>query len=113
MDGFGERLRRLRRERNLTQQDVAEIVGVVPSAVGKYERVANSYPSIDVLLQLADYFHVSLDYLLRGTAEEQHESSTISPEASELLRIYEKLGGGDRLKLLHLAAELDRGQDGQ
>ena len=37
MDGFGERLKKLRREANITQKALADYLGVVPSAVGKYE----------------------------------------------------------------------------
>lgn len=42
MDGFGERLKRLRKERNITQGQLAETLGVVASAVGKYERQPNA-----------------------------------------------------------------------
>ena len=36
MDGFGERLRRLRKDCDITQSQLAEVIGVVPSAIGKY-----------------------------------------------------------------------------
>ena len=66
MDGFGERLRRLRKSRDITQSDLAEYIGVVPSAVGKYERLADSYPSVEALIKISEYFDVSIDYLLKG-----------------------------------------------
>ena len=100
MDGFGERLKRLRQDRNITQSELAAQLGVVPSAVGKYERIPNAYPSVDALIKIADFFGVSIDYLLRGTK--------VPPEAMELLHIYETLGGRDRLKLLNYAVELER-----
>ena len=59
MDGFGERLRRLRKSRDITQSDLAEYIGVVPSAVGKYERLADSYPSVEALIKISEYFDVS------------------------------------------------------
>lgn len=135
MDGFGERLRKLRKDSDLTQGQLATQIGVVPSAVGKYERLEASYPSIETLIKIADYFNVSLDYLLRGKksvpAVENNisgqlsnspfiqannggvvfngeGSKTLSPEAVELLHIYENLGGRDRLKLLNFAVELER-----
>ena len=134
MDGFGERLRRLRKDRDITQGQLAEVIGVVPSAIGKYERIANSYPSVEALIKIADYFDVSTDYLLKGTVVEANKENTISgslsnspviqanrggvvinggsrgdltPEAVELVRIYESLGGRDRLKLLNYAVELE------
>ena len=136
MDGFGERLRRLRKERDITQGQLAEVIGVVPSAVGKYERIPQSYPSVEALMQIADYFDVSIDYLLRGVqaapsvennlngqmlnssfVQANHggvvfngdSQKAISPEAIELLRIYETLSGRDRLKLLNIAVELEGG----
>lgn len=136
MDGFGERLRRLRKERDITQGQLAEVIGVVPSAVGKYERIPQSYPSVEALMKIADYFDVSIDYLLRGVqiapsvennlngqmlnssfVQANHggvvfngdSQKAISPEAIELLRIYETLGGRDRLKLLNIAVELEGG----
>ncbi len=138
MDGFGERLRKLRRDYNVTQTTLAEHIGVVPSAVGKYERLPNSYPSVDALIKIADYFNVSIDYLLRGTEpapsiannisgslsnspliQASHggvvyngENSTVlSPEALELQKIYDRLGGRERLKLLNYAVELEEGSN--
>ena len=136
MDGFGERLRRLRKERDITQGQLAEVIGVVPSAVGKYERIPQSYPSVEALMKIADYFDVSIDYLLRGVqaapsvennlngqmlnssfVQANHggvvfngdSQKAISPEAIELLHIYETLSGRDRLKLLNIAGELAGG----
>ena len=134
MSDFGERLKRLRKDKDITQGQLAEVIGVVPSAIGKYERLETSYPSIDALIKLADYFNVSIDYLLRGVntvpAVENNISgqlsnspfiqanhggvifngdsnSALSPEAVELLHISETLGGRDRLRLLNYAIELE------
>lgn len=136
MDGFGERLRRLRKDFDITQSQLAEVIGVVPSAIGKYERLPQSFPSVEALVKIADYFNVSIDFLLRGVqtvpAVENNISGqltnspfiqanhggmvingdqAISPEAMELLRIYETLGGRDRLKLLNFAIELEEGKE--
>lgn len=136
MDGFGERLRRLRKDFDITQSQLAEVIGVVPSAVGKYERLEGAYPSVEALVKIADHFSVSIDYLLRGvntvpaienniSGQMQNSSfiqannggvvfsgetsKALSPEAIELLHIYETLGGRDRLKLLNYAVELEGG----
>jgi transcriptional regulator with XRE-family HTH domain len=135
MDEFGERLRKLRNGRDMSQGDLAAHLGVVPSSVGKYERTPNSFPSVEVLIKLSDFFGVTIDYLLKGTEtapsvennisgqlsnspfiQANHggmvingENKSLSPEAVELLRIYELLGGRDRLKLLNFAVELEEG----
>ncbi len=57
-----DKLKELRKEKGLTQQQVAEIIGVSRTAYLKYE---NDYLeiAIELLCQLADYYKVSLDYL--------------------------------------------------
>ena len=60
---FGEKLRMLRKDRKITQQALANQVGVTVSAISAYES-GSRYPSYEVLLSLARIFHVSTDYLL-------------------------------------------------
>lgn len=63
MVNFGEKIKKLRIERNLTQKQLAEMTGVAISAISSYES-GYRYPSYDVLISLARIFHVSTDYLL-------------------------------------------------
>lgn len=60
---FGEKLKKLRKGLKLTQQQLAERVGVAKSVVSYYES-GERYPSYDVLVKLAHIFHVTTDYLL-------------------------------------------------
>lgn len=60
---IGENLRRFRRERELTQEEVASHLGVSFQAVSKWER-NEGYPDITLLPSLANYFHVSVDALI-------------------------------------------------
>lgn len=63
MVNFGEKIKSLRTQRNLTQKQLADLSGVAVSAISSYE-AGNRYPSYDVLISLARIFHVSTDYLL-------------------------------------------------
>ena len=70
---FGERLRELREEKNLTRYILADKLSVSYSTVSKYETNIR-FPDKETLMTLADFFDVSLDYLLcrsdiRETAE--------------------------------------------
>ena len=58
---FATTLQRLRKQRGVTQEQLATYLGVSPQAVSKWEN--GSYPDGDLLPQLADYFEVSIDYL--------------------------------------------------
>ena len=67
---FRERLNQLRREKGLSQEQLAEMVGVTRQAVQKWE-AGTSRPDMDNLVTLARYFDVTLDYLISG-AEAAH-----------------------------------------
>ena len=69
---FQERLGRLRRERGLSQENLAEVVGVTRQAVQKWESGA-SRPDMDNLSALAVYFGVTLDYLVLGREQAPDE----------------------------------------
>ncbi len=60
---FGIKLKALRKEAGLTQQQLASQLGVTKSVVSFYELQARS-PSPEVLVKLTQIFHVSADYLL-------------------------------------------------
>ena len=62
---FEERLYQLRRERGISQEELANIIGVSRQAVQKWESGA-SQPNIDNLVAISEYFGVTLDYLLKG-----------------------------------------------
>ncbi len=63
MVDMGLKIKRLRLEKEMTQQRLADCVGVTKSMVSAYESGIRS-PSFEVLIQLAQVFHVSTDYLL-------------------------------------------------
>lgn len=56
------RIRNLREDSDLTQQDIAEYLGTSQTMYARYERGANEMP-IRHLIRLAQYYNVSLDYL--------------------------------------------------
>ena len=60
---FGENIRSLRKQREMTQEALADFLGVSFQAVSKWER-GESYPDIELLPVIADFFEVSTDYLL-------------------------------------------------
>lgn len=63
MVNFGEKIKKLRKEKKLTQKQLADLAGVAISAISAYES-GNRYPSYEVLINLSHIFHVSTDYLL-------------------------------------------------
>lgn len=60
---FVTRLREIRKQRKIKASEVAEYLGVTRSTYGSWEN-RGSEPSYEMLIKIADYFHVSTDYLL-------------------------------------------------
>ncbi|WP_423230979.1 helix-turn-helix domain-containing protein, partial [Clostridium botulinum] len=63
---FKDRLKGLREDRDLTQDQIANILKITRSAVANYENGIRE-PDISLLVKIADYFNISLDYLLCRT----------------------------------------------
>ena len=66
---YQRRLRDLREDHDKTQQQIADILGTSQTMYARYERGANELP-LRHLLVLADYYGVSVDYLLGRSDEE-------------------------------------------
>ena len=60
---FGERLKSLRKSKTLTQVDLASVLELDKSSIAKYETL-KAIPSLEILMKLAKYFNVSVDYML-------------------------------------------------
>lgn len=63
MESLAKRLRLLRKERNLRQEDAAEIFGLSTNGYQRYE-LNEREPTAPVIVVIADYYGVSADYLL-------------------------------------------------
>lgn len=91
---FGERLRNLREERNITQKTLSVVLGVSPRMVSFYESGAHFPRDERILLRLADYFGVSTDYLLGYSDVKQ------AGQLRKLNAAYEALPEAERKSLL-------------
>ena len=60
------RIRDLREDRDLTQRQVAEMLGMSQTGYSKYETGENDIPTL-VLIKLADFYNTSVDYILGRT----------------------------------------------
>jgi len=67
---FGKRLRQLRKEKGLTQAELAKLLSIGESTVSFYES-GKRQPDYETLIRLAEVFNVSVDYLLGRTEHKQ------------------------------------------
>ena len=66
METFAKRLKELRDEKGLTQQEIGKLVNMSKMAVSHWEK-GHSEPSIAQLICLSNYFEVTVDYLVGKT----------------------------------------------
>jgi transcriptional regulator with XRE-family HTH domain len=87
LKGFAQRLRELRKSKNLSQTELGQLAGLHYTHIGRFERGA-SRPSGDTLMRLADALGVTSDYLLDGAT---HEAAKARFEDRELLKQFQEV----------------------
>jgi transcriptional regulator with XRE-family HTH domain len=75
--GFADNLKLIRQERHISQEELAEIIGVSRQAVSKWEQ-GSGYPEMEKLLVLSKELNVSLDYLMLGEIKSTENNKTLS-----------------------------------
>ena len=117
---IGNKLKELRRNRDLTQEEVAAHIGISYQAISKWER-GDGYPDITMLPTLANYFGVSVDELigmdkissiqkLDGINKKWQENRALGShkENVELMRNALKIYPNNALLLMQLSCSLER-----
>lgn len=79
---FGDRLKMLREDKDITQKELGNSVGVSDRVIGYYESNDRFPKDENTLKSLADYFNVSVDYLL-GRTEIKNQDSEWKPSLSD------------------------------
>ena len=103
---FAKRLKDLRAREHITQEELALIIGVERSSVGKYESSKTEViPSVDVLTRIADHFNVSIDYLLGRTNDpvDYDDGDLIDEIPGSILDAF----GGDVKKAVEFQKQVD------
>ena len=125
MEQLGDRIRKLRESRNMTQTELSEILGMKTyTTVSKWEKNEN-FPKGKDLKKLAEIFNVTSDYLL-GLSDTKLGKITTQNEHPEILTIYNQLEEPKQEKVLDYAKEqleeqnsskivsiFDKSQDGE
>ncbi len=96
---FNVRLRQLRQKNKLTQSELADILGLKPTAISNYESQRNE-PSFDKLISLSKYFDVSCDYLL-GVSDAYLPvgGEVLDKDIVEFFDLYQQLSTENALEL--------------
>lgn len=81
---LGVKIRELRRRDGRTQENLAEALGVTAQAVSRWES-GGSYPDMEMIPSIANYFHVSIDELFGYHDEREEKIKTILENATKIL----------------------------
>ena len=95
---LAENIRKYRRERGLTQEQLSEVLGVTPGAVYKWEAKL-SIPELDLILEMADFFDTSVDVLLGYEMKDNGLEATVK-RMREYRRSKDRLGLAEAEKAL-------------
>lgn len=112
---FGERLKRARERKGLTQPQVMDATGIHVKSLSRYENNSTS-PDPDTITILIKFYDVSADYIMGLSSEMGHATdtdSTAKPDAHETL---ENLSGDSRKKaeeFIEMLKTLDEVKTGQ
>lgn len=102
----GKRIKQLRQEMNLSQEQLAEKLNVSQNMIAKIE-CGLRRPSIDFLIELAEFFEISLHYIVLGTSEEATDKKRQIEEVIEQIDQMIELLQNKKKEFLQMKEELD------
>lgn len=83
---MGEKLAKLRKEHNLTQEQFAELLKVSRQSVSKWE-LNTTYPDTEKLIRISKLFDCSLDYLLKDEIEQMDINVVAANEEARYIKL--------------------------
>lgn len=89
---FGEQIKKVRKSRNLTQQDMADKLGISRQAVSNWENDKN-LPDIEMLITMSQVFHLTLDELILGGTQMNNMTEKLIKDGSKNAQIKMNLLG--------------------
>lgn len=105
---FAKKLKDLRKDRHVSQRELAEYLHLTPNSICEWENL-RSEPSIDLLIKLSNYFQCSLDYLLGReddfgniVVQGTEEPFFTTPQEQEFIIKLRSLSSSTREMILHV-----------
>jgi len=101
---FRERLRSLMDARGVQQNVLADAIGVTPATISRTLNGKRDEPKVQMIVEIASYFNVSIDWLLGM----EYGETSVPPEYQDVLRLYKAASKDDKRIVL---AILSRGRE--
>lgn len=95
------KIKELRKEKGLTQKQLAEIIDSTDKNIWAYENNI-ALPNIETISKLADFFEVTTDYLLGRESDSGiiNTNANLAPMENDVLTLFRKLSKQDQFKAL-------------
>ena len=106
---FKDRLIELRKSKKLTQEQMAEKLGVHRGTYANYER-GHRQPDYDTLVQISDFFDVSTDYLLKGNLTKSEAEKILDDPNSQVAARDGDISREEALKAIEWLLEKEKGR---
>jgi transcriptional regulator with XRE-family HTH domain len=102
MNDFANKLKKLRKDAKISQEELANVLGMGKSTISLYES-GKRMPDYSVLMKISDYFNCSTDYLLGREDQYQDQDKLLEQKVANAV--------SDDLELLQFWLELSRRED--
>jgi len=95
MTDLGKRIIQLRKQKNMSQTDLAKMVGVSYAQIGRYE-IKGAQPPAEVLKKIADSLNTTVDYIINGDKDEKARSILNDAELLQQFNAVQQMDDEDK-----------------
>jgi transcriptional regulator with XRE-family HTH domain len=95
MSELGQRIIQLRKQKELSQTDLAKIAGISYAQIGRYE-TKGAQPPAEVLKKIANALDTTTDYLINGATDEKAKSTLKDAELLQQFKAVEQMDDDDK-----------------
>ncbi|KAB2335897.1 helix-turn-helix domain-containing protein [Bacillus mesophilum] len=106
---IGTRITKLRKQANLTQQGLADKLGITRAALSHYEKDRRDMDS-SLLIKLSDFFEVSTDFLLKGEDFHQQAKKALEDPDTQIAARDGDISDEDAVELLEWLLKREKGR---
>ncbi|MFZ7134384.1 MAG: helix-turn-helix domain-containing protein [Eubacteriales bacterium] len=107
MPDLGKRIQELRKDKGITQQELAKMVKISHPQIVRYE-TKGVQPPADVLARIADAFDVSIDYLVNGDKSDKAQQTLKDAELIQKFKQLDQLPEEEKKSILKVISALLR-----
>lgn len=98
MTSLGDRIKEIRKQKNWSQNELAQKAGISYAQLSRYE-IKGSQPPAEVLNKLANALETTVDFLINGDTNEKAKSTLKDAELLQQFKAVEQMNDDDRLTI--------------